>query len=145
MLIAITSMVSLSPLVDTYLITTFGSTMVETPPDIEVYWDITAQNPVTEIAWGEIDISGEDNSTDVTVYVANEGPDEFYGSITTETWNPSHSDQYITLSWDFGDSPLKSGRIRKTRFTLRVDHDIVNSSPHITNFNFTIVVTGTSM
>lgn len=130
----VASIVMLAQMTGVYMIE--SSAGIETPPEIEVYWDITAMDSVTHIAWGELEPG--DTKT-VTVYVKNAGNTDFTGSLSTDNWNPSEASAFISLDWDFGSSRLKVGRIRTTKFTLRVDSGITG----ITTFNFTIIITGT--
>ena len=103
---------------------------------IAVYRDITATKPCESIDWGALR-PGE--SKTVIVYVKNTGDDPITGSFITKNWDPLEAGSFISLAWDFGEEPLLPGRIRTTAFTLTVSADIHD----ITNFHFTIVVTGT--
>ena len=143
-ILGILSLVVASIIVTTQMtgVYTIGSSAsLQTPPEIGVYWDITTLDDVTHINWGVINISTVEVSKTVTVYVKNKGNTDFTGSLSTEDWNPSEASNFITLDWDFGSNPLKVGRIRTTQFTLRVSPEITG----ITDFNFTIIVTGTEV
>jgi len=103
---------------------------------IEAYWDLTATRICDSIDWGVLR-PGE--SKTVTVYIKNTGDDPIAGSFTVTNWEPLAAANYITLSWNFGSAPLLPTRMRKTNFTLTVSPSIQG----ITNFYFTIIVTGT--
>lgn len=132
MTLAVLALVTLSPMTTEYRIESFAS--LQLPPEIGVYWDITGLEDVHEIGWGELE-PGETKT--ITVYTKNAGNVDFTGSMTTVEWIPTNAGDYITLDWDFGDSPLKIGRIRITLLTLRVSEDITE----ITNFSFDIIIT----
>ena len=123
---------ALTPLTDEYMIRSTAS--LQTPPNVEVYWDITTLELITEIAWGELEPS---ETKSITVYTKNVGNIDFTCYVTTVEWTPINAEDYITLDWDFGNSPLKVGRIRTTVITLRISEDITV----ITNFSFNIIVT----
>ena len=103
---------------------------------LDVYWDITAVNAVNNINWGELR-PGENKT--ITIYVKNTGGYKITGSFDTMNWEPPFAADYISLSWDFGTWPLLPDRIRTTDLTIHVDSAIEN----VTNFYFTLVVTGT--
>lgn len=86
--------------------------------------------------WGTLE-PGENKT--IVVYVKNTGGDSITGSFVVQDWDPLLASAYISLEWDFGDTRLLPGRVRRTQFTLRVSKDIHD----ITNFYFTIIVTGT--
>lgn len=130
----IAGIVMLAQMTGVYMIESFAG--VQTPPEIGVYLDITGLEEILEIRWGELKPGG---MRTLIVYVKNKGNSAFTASLSTVDWNPPEAGDFITLDWDFGSSPLKTGRIRTTRLTLRVDLDITG----VTNFNFTIIITGT--
>lgn len=132
--LVVAGIIVLTPLTAVYRIESFAS--MQTPPEVDVYWDITGLDEVYEIRWGELE-PGETKT--VTVYTKNVGNVAFTGYMTTDEWTPSNAGDYITLDWDFGNSPLKVGRIRTTLLTLRIDEYITG----ITNFSFQIIITVT--
>lgn len=137
--LVITGIITMTQMTGVY---TIGSSAdLQTPPEIGVYWDITTLDTVTHINWGVLNVSTVEVSKTVTVYVKNKGNIDFTGSLSTDNWNPSGANDFITLDWDFGSNPLKVGRVRTTQFTLRVSPEITG----ITDFNFTIIITGTEV
>ena len=104
--------------------------------DVGVYWDITATRVCDSIDWSTLE-PGENKT--IVVYVKNTGGDSITGSFGVQDWDPPLAADFISLEWNFGENPLLPGRVRRTEFTLRVSPDIHD----ITNFYFTIVVTGT--
>jgi len=132
LIVGLSVLTPLTPLTGEYMIRSTAS--LQTPPEVEVYWDITTLELVTEIPWGEL----EPNETkSITVYTKNAGNTDFTCYVTTVEWTPTNAEDYITLDWDFGNSPLKVGRIRTTLLTLRISEDITG----IINFNFSIIIT----
>lgn len=129
--LTVTGLMTLDPLSNKYTIGNFAA--VSSPPEVGIYWDITGLEPCTNISWGDFEPG---DSKTMTVYVRNEGASTFTSNITTENWGPWNAQNYIYLSWSFGEEPLKVGRIRTTDFTLLVDEDIED----ITNFGFDIIV-----
>lgn len=104
--------------------------------DIGVYWDVTTTKVCDSINWETLE-PGENKT--ITVYVKNTGGDSITGSFTVQDFDPLLASAYISLEWNFGNEPLLPGRVRRTKFTLRVSKDIHD----IENFYFKIVVTGT--
>jgi len=103
---------------------------------VGAYWDITATKICDTIDWGALS-PGE--SKTITVYLKNTGKAPITGSFNLTGWDPPEAANYLSLQWDFGEHPLSPSRIRKVSFTLTVSPDIHD----ITDFRFTIVVTGT--
>lgn len=103
--------------------------------NINVYWDITCTQEVTFIDWGILSPGSDKN---LLVYVKNTGESPILGSMNTSDWSPIEAENYISLSWDFGDKPLMQGRVRPTTFTISVSWNITG----ITTFYFTIIVIG---
>jgi len=103
---------------------------------VGAYWDITTTKVCDIIDWGSL---SPGQSKTITVYLKNTGKAPITGSFNLRGWNPPEAANYLSLEWDFGGGPLLPSRIRKISFTLTVSPDIHD----ITDFRFTIVVTGT--
>jgi hypothetical protein len=103
---------------------------------IDVYWDEACTQTCREIHWGVL-TPGQKKK--ITVYVKNTGTLPITGSFNTSDWVPPLAANYISLTWNFGDKPLDSGKVRVTDFTLTVDPAIHD----VTDFYFNITVTGT--
>jgi len=103
---------------------------------VEAYWDITATMICDKIDWGSLK-PGE--SKTITVYIKNTGGDSITGTLSTSSFDPPAAANYLTLTWDFGSTPLLASRVRETHFTLKVSPSITG----ITTFAFLIIVTAT--
>jgi len=103
---------------------------------IGVYWDITCTQKIESIDWGTLN-PGQNKT--ITIYVKNEGGAPITGSFNTTNWVPPLAANYISLTWDFGVTPVEPGRVRETHLTIMVVRDIHD----VTTFYFTIIVTGT--
>ena len=103
---------------------------------VGVYWDGGCTNEVSSIDWGALDPGA---TTDVTVYVKNEGSIAVVLSMTTDNWNPASASSYMTLSWNRENYLLNSGSVVSAVLTLSVS----SSVSEITNFSFDITITGT--
>lgn len=101
-----------------------------------VSWDVTGTSPATEVQWGTLE---PDDTGSVTLWVKNEAPVPVYAKLewNEASWQPAGGDQYFDLSWDFGQNPLGSNRVRKVVLQLHVHEDITG----ITDFSFDIVIT----
>jgi len=119
----------------TYKITNIASMIAI---DFDVTWDITGTQSCTEVNWGTLK-PGSNKS--ITLYIRNTGSAKLSGSFNTTDWIPVIASNYITLTWNFGEAPLYPNRIRTTIFTLSISPDIMN----ITDFSFSIIITGTQV
>lgn len=101
-----------------------------------VNWDVTGTRPVTKIEWGILEPGDTGN---VTLWLKNEASVPIYAKIeqNEESWQPPGAGQYFDLTWDFGQVPLGSNRVRKVILQLHVHQDITE----ITDFSFDIVIT----
>jgi len=110
------------------------------PPTVAigVYWDIECTSEVISVDVGDIEVGSTDTKT---VYVRNEGDTAVTLSMGTENWSPPEASSYITLSWDYGGQSISPGdEPLPVVLTLSVSEDISG----ITNFNFDLVITGSS-
>lgn len=103
-----------SPLLVSYRIPSSGR--VKTV-GVEVFWDLSATEPVTAIDW-ELVEPGQ--SYTKTVYVKNTGNNNGTISLSTENWNPPETSTYITLSWDYDGTDLTPDEVREVNLTLNV-------------------------
>ena len=100
---------------------------------VGVYWDAACTNPVTHINWGAIEPGSSQN---VTVYIRNEGNTNVKLSCTTGNWNPPEAEQFLTLTWDYGDQWLAPNAVQPVTFTLSASPNIQG----IDNFSFEITI-----
>lgn len=101
-----------------------------------IYFDVTGTSEVTHIDWGSIKIAKDPVTVNVTkqIWIKNEDDSPIILSMNTESWYPVEAEQYLTLSWDFGDTPLYPSMSRLTTLTLEISPDITG----IEDFSFNI-------
>jgi hypothetical protein len=102
---------------------------------VGVYWDPECTQNVTTIDWGYLDLG---DTTNVTVYINNEGSTPLILTMTHENWDPTSAPQYITLTWNRENHTLNTGHTPAT-LTLTTSPDTTG----ITDFSFDIIITGT--
>jgi hypothetical protein len=105
---------------------------------VGVYSDSACTNNLTSINWG---LLTPETSYTKDVWIKNIGNTRIMLNMTTEGWNPSYANNYITLGWDREGQLLNATQSFKAVLTLSVSTDI--TSTNITDFSFTIVITGT--
>jgi hypothetical protein len=103
---------------------------------VGVYWDYDCTNSVTSVDWGFLE-PGE--TTNVTIYIKNEGNIPVVLNMTTDNWNPASASDYMLLTWDREGYLLDSDYVVEAMLTLSVSPDI----SEVTSFSFDIVITGT--
>jgi hypothetical protein len=103
---------------------------------VGVYRDPECTDSVNSIDWGFLE-PGE--TTNVTIYIKNEGNIPVVLNMTTENWVPASASDYITLTWDREDYLLDADSVFQSVLTLSVSPDI----SEVTSFSFDIVITGT--
>jgi hypothetical protein len=104
---------------------------------VSVYWDSSCTNNVTSIDWGFLEPG---TTTNVTVYIRNEGSIPVVLNMTTDNWNPTFASNNMTLSWN------REGYVLNTTVSTVQTVLTLSVSPSIngvTNFTFDIVITGT--
>ena len=111
-----------------------GSTSTEL---VKVYWESSCVNVVSSINWGTLNPG---QSKNVAVYVKNFETSPVTLALSTGNWNPASTEQYMTLTWDYGNQTIQAGEVLKVTLTLTVSPSITS----ITDFSFEIVVTATS-
>ena len=105
---------------------------------VGVYSDSACTNNLTSINWG---LLTPETSYTKDVWIKNIGNTRIMLNMTTEGWNPSYANNYITLGWDREGQLLNATQSFKAVLTLSVSTDI--TSTNITDFSFNIVITGT--
>jgi hypothetical protein len=106
---------------------------------VGVYSDSGCSNNVTSIDWGFLAPEAQINKT---VYIRNNGNVPITLNITTNDWNPMSTQNYITLRWNREGYVLgtsQSTRVTQAFLILSVSSTIAG----ITNFSFSIIITGT--
>jgi hypothetical protein len=115
---------------------TFNNTVTVKAAGVSVYWYSNGTSPVTTINWGNI---APGTSATKTIYIRNNGTVAVVLSMTTELWNPSTAQNYITLNWNCTSYVLNAGSVVGAVLTLNVSSNISG----ITEFTFNIVISGT--
>jgi len=113
---------------------TIGSRGVVKTLGVGVYWDEECVNAVSQIDWGIIEPG---LSTNVTVYIRNEGNVPTYISLNTTNWDPSDASKYITLSWDYSEQVLESNEAVEITLSLLISPEVQS----VTDFDFDILIT----
>jgi len=103
---------------------------------VGVYWDSGCTSEVSSIDWGVLEPGV---TTDVTIYVKNEGSMVVVLGMATSNWIPASASSYMTLSWNRETYVLNSGFVVSAVLTLSVSSGVSG----IANFSFDIIITGT--
>lgn len=101
--------------------------------NLKVFKDAQCTIPLTEINWGQLTPA---STTTYTAYILNSGNIEGILNMTTENWNPSNANNYITLNWDAEGKTITPNQIMAITFTLTISPYIQN----ITDFSFEIKI-----
>jgi hypothetical protein len=105
---------------------------------VGVYSDTACTQNLTFINWGFLE-PGASYTRDV--WIKNIGNSRISLNMTTESWNPISAKDYIILRWDREGQVLDATQSVKAVLTLSVLTGI--TATNITDFSFTIVITGT--
>lgn len=103
---------------------------------IGIYWDYTCVLPVDHIDWGTLNPG---DSSNITVYVRNEGDANVTLFFVTDNWSPGAAAYYVSLSWDYSGKVIESEQVANITFTLSIDSDI----EEVYSFAFDIVISYT--
>jgi hypothetical protein len=76
----------------------------------------------------------------VICYIKNEGDLPSTLSMYTSNWNPSSTENYLTLSWNYDGRSINPDDSVQVTFTLNVDPSIEG----ITSFSFDITIVGSN-
>lgn len=105
---------------------------------VGVYSDSACTTNLTSINWGLL-TPGTNYTRDI--WIKNLGNTRITLSMATEGWNPATASSYITLLWDREGQYLNATQSFKAVLTLYASTTITTTN--ITDFSFTIVITGT--
>jgi hypothetical protein len=103
--------------------------------NVGVYSDVACTQPVSSLAWGTLNAG---TSTVKTVYVKNLGSVTMTLNMTSNTWTPSNSPTYMSLTWDAENASVAAGNHVQADFNLTISPSITG----ISAFSFNIVITG---
>jgi hypothetical protein len=76
------------------------------------------------------------STSNVTVYVRNEGNTATNISMTTESWSPSNAPNYLTLNWNYNGQQLNPSEVVQITLSLNVSSSVKG----IENFSFDIII-----
>lgn len=114
-------------------LTSTGS--IQTTEGIAIYSNSLCTIPKTSIEWGALQKGGTSN---VVIYVKNEGDSPTTLSLVTSNWTPSNAGDYLTITWDYDNNSLSPGSVVQITLTLTVDPDIQG----ISNFGVNVYIIG---
>jgi hypothetical protein len=100
---------------------------------VDAYWDAGCTDEVMEIDWGTLEPGAQ---TDIRVYVKNQGNTPVTLSLSVDAWSPSEAQAYMSVDWDYDDSPLGPDTAIPITLMLAVSVDITG----ITAFSLQIVI-----
>ena len=106
--------------------------------EIDVYGDSECTVGVSEVEWGSIETG---SSISRVVYFKNAGDASVTLSLLTENWAPAGAADQMTLSWNYGGSPIESGAVVEVILTLSID----SSGTAVGEFTFDIVFVGSAL
>jgi len=103
--------------------------------NIAVYLDVNCTQIASEIDWGVIPVGGYSQAQ---VYLKNEGNVPIDVNFTTADWLPLEAEQYLSLTWDLGNTTLLPDEVRGIVLSLTVSLD----THDIREFSFVIIIEG---
>lgn len=103
--------------------------------NVGVYWNSGCTNATSTVNWG---VLSPGTSSNVTLYVRNEGSVAVRLSLTTQNWNPANASSFIGLSWNREAQSVSAGTAVAAVLTVSVYSNVTG----ITNFSFDIVIAG---
>jgi hypothetical protein len=103
--------------------------------NVGVYWDSACTNATSTVNWGMLSPGASSN---VTLYVRNEGNIAVKLSLTTQNWNPVNTSNYMGLTWNRQGQTVNAGSVTQAALTLSVYSNVTG----ITSFSFDIIIAG---
>lgn len=101
-----------------------------------IYWDQQCTAATSSLDWGLLEPG---SSTDVTLYLRNEGNSALTLSMASANWSPANATDYLTLTWNREGQQVNADEVLKFVITLSVSTDVQG----IDSFNFDIIISGT--
>jgi hypothetical protein len=105
----------------------------DSPIIINLYCDVECNQPLTQVDWGDIEAG---SVSQATVYVKNDGQTSSTLTLSSNNWNPSALQNYLTLGWDYSGQTIDSGQVLEITLSLMVDSDC----PPTPSFDLQIVI-----
>ena len=102
---------------------------------VSVYWDPGFTEPIANIDWGIIE-PGE--TKNVSCYIVNTSNVPVILTLTTGNWQPTNTEQYMNLSWNYDEHAIPVSDYTPVTFSLHVDA----ATTGIAAFSFDITITG---
>jgi archaellum component FlaG (FlaF/FlaG flagellin family) len=106
--------------------------------NVGVYKESACTQTATSIDWGNL-TTGQ--TANVTLYIKNTGAAKETLGLSVNSWSPTNSGQYITVTWNQSNTVLAPNQVVAASFTVNVSASISSS---ITTFSNKITITGTS-
>jgi hypothetical protein len=103
--------------------------------NVGVYWNSGCTNATSTVNWG---VLSPGKSSNVTLYVRNEGSTTVRLSLSTQNWSPVNAPDYLGMSWNRETQSVAVGTVVAAVLTISVSSNITG----ITNFSFDIVIAG---
>lgn len=104
----------------------------------KVYADEALTQEISAVDWGTLSPGGH---SDVTFWVKSTSTVPTTLSLSTNTWNPAHAENHMSLTWTYNGNIIQPGAVEVVDLTLNADSGIVN----VTDFSFNIVLTMTQV
>jgi hypothetical protein len=115
--------------------TSFTNSGIVGTVNVGVYSNTACTQTVSSLAWGTMNPG---TSTVQTVYVKNLGSVTMTLNMTSNSWTPSNSPTYMSLTWNAEGESVAAGSSVQANFTLTISPSITG----ISAFSFNIVITG---
>lgn len=102
---------------------------------VSIWEDPDRTAHLTSIDWGALEPGQSKNKT---AWIENNGTTSLTLTLSTDSWNPEASTQYLGLSWDYANQTIGKDEMIMVNLVLSVSSDISG----IETFDFNIVITG---
>ena len=102
---------------------------------VSVWEDPGRTAHLTSIDWGALEPGETKNRT---AWIENNGTKTLTLTLTTDSWNPEASTQFLGLSWDYQNQTIAKDEVLQVNLVLTVSPEISG----IDSFDFNIVITG---
>jgi len=101
---------------------------------LEAFLDSNLTMKATAIDW---DLMSPGGSSNVTLYLKSSSTIPAEIMFSTENWEPSVSQPFFNLTWNYNNQSLSPNHIIPVIFTLRVSENITG----VTTFTFDLLIT----
>jgi len=102
---------------------------------VSIWEDPDRAAPLTFIDWGVLEPGQTENKT---AWIENNGTASLTLTLTTDSWIPEASTQFIGLSWDYQNQTIAKDEMIMVNLILSVSPEISG----IDQFDFNIVIAG---